>query len=264
MKKKLFESKDKKQKSHMGKLLIQSKLRNKMIETQKKFLLQPTETVVPDQGEHLLQYRQKDFKQSVSKQNQQQIFDLQLDFGDYFLDYSLNGRNLLLGSSLGHVCLMEWKNKNLLKEFHVRDKIRDIKFLHNVFFGVAQQNNVFIYDQEGLEIHQLTQIQEPQFLEYLPYHYTMAAISQRGKVVFIDCSTGQTAAEIKTKIQPPKCLVKNPQNGLMAVGSTKGTVSFFTPNSSDVVLKVLCHNSMVNSVDFTQNGYYMSTVGSDN
>ena len=46
-------------------------------------------------------------------------------------------------------------------------------------------------------------------------------------------------------------MIKNPNNGLIAVGSDKGVVSFYTPNSSDAVLKILSHNAIVKSIDFT-------------
>jgi len=48
------------------------------------------------------------------------------------------------------------------------------------------------------------------------------------------------------------------------LGSKNGVVSFYTPNSSESVLKILAHNAIVKSVDFTKNGNYMSTIGSDN
>ena len=52
-------------------------------------------------------------------------------------------------------------------------------------------------------------------------------------------------------------------NGLVGVGSKNGTVSFFSPNSADCVLKVLAHNGRVNSFDFYRNSNYMVSVGSD-
>jgi U3 small nucleolar RNA-associated protein 7 len=58
-----------------------------------------------------------------------------------------------------------------------------------------------VYDFQGLEIHQMDNIIEPMHLEYLPYHYLLATVTKWGKLVFTDTSIGQTAAEIKTKIQ---------------------------------------------------------------
>lgn len=69
MKNRLVESKDRKQKHHMQKLFLKNKMRNKMIENQNRFTMETAKEIVPDEGEHLLQYRQKDFKYSVSRQN---------------------------------------------------------------------------------------------------------------------------------------------------------------------------------------------------
>ena len=81
--------------------------------------------------------------------------------------------------------------------------------MHSNFVGIGQKNNLFIYNQEGLEVHDLTNIQEPIHLEYLPYHFLLACITQRGKLVYTDCSTGEVKAEIKTKIQRANCLKQN-------------------------------------------------------
>ena len=56
---------------------------------------------------------------------------MKLDFGRYQIDYTRNGKYLLMGSNRGHIAMLDWRNKNIQCEFHVKDKIRDIKFLHS-------------------------------------------------------------------------------------------------------------------------------------
>jgi U3 small nucleolar RNA-associated protein 7 len=58
-------------------------------------------------------------------------------------------------------------------------------------------------------------------------------------------------------------MIKSIYNGLVGVGSTRGTVSLYSPNSGEPVVKVLAHNGHVNSFDFTQDGNYLITAGSD-
>ena len=199
---KLVKTDDKKVNDHMHKVLLKSKIRKQTVSSIRRYTApQQTNAIEADEGEHLLQYRQAAFKPSLAVKNAQQIFNLELEFGDYINDYSLNGRNLMLASDMGHVTLMDWKNKNLLCEFHVKDLIRDCKFIHNNFIALAQNFNAYIYDHSGLEIHQLTNIQEPYKLEYLPYHYLLTSLSKRGKLTYIDVSTGTTVAETKTHIQ---------------------------------------------------------------
>jgi len=60
---------------------------------------------------------------------------LNLEWGRYCLDYSLNGNILALGGSKGHIALLDWKSKNLKCEINVKENIRAIKFLQseNIF-----------------------------------------------------------------------------------------------------------------------------------
>ena len=264
MKKNKFQSKDKKQQANIRTLQIQKKLRENAIKTINRYKTSKRSTITPDEGEHLLQYRQKHFKNILSQKNAKQVFKLDLDFGNYNISYSLNGRHILLTSEIGHVSIIDWKKKDLVTEFQIQDKLRAAKFLHTGFVGVAQKENLFIYDFNGLEIHQLTNIQEPIHLEYLPYHYLLTSITKRGKLNYTDVSTGQVVSEIKTRVQNSTSLIQNPFNSLMAVSSNKGIISFYTPNSGEPALKVLAHNAIVNDMAFTKDGNYMVTTGSDN
>ena len=58
------------------------------------------------------------------------MFDLDLNENPYLCKYSNNGANLILASDKGHISLMEWKNKNLLFEIDLTDKINDVTFLN--------------------------------------------------------------------------------------------------------------------------------------
>lgn len=61
----------------------------------------------------------------------------------------------------------------------------------------------------------------------------------------------------------PTCLKKNPYSFVVGVGSPKGIVNIFSPNSQEPVLKILAHNGVVNSIDFSKDGNYMISSGSD-
>lgn len=68
------------------------------------------------------------------------MFDLDLDFGHYKIDYSRNSKMLALAGSKGHISLLDWRNKELKCEFHVKEATRDIKFLSNeMMFAVSRK-----------------------------------------------------------------------------------------------------------------------------
>ena len=52
-------------------------------------------------------------------QNAQSVFSLNLpDFAPYkSMDFTRNGRFVLIGSKKGHIALMEWQKKDLVCEF---------------------------------------------------------------------------------------------------------------------------------------------------
>ncbi len=42
------------------------------------------------------------------------MFDLNLNMGNYKCTYSQNGSTLLLASSMGHTCMINWRDKSPL------------------------------------------------------------------------------------------------------------------------------------------------------
>ena len=76
--------------------------------------------------------RQDDLKQEVAVETAKAGFDLRLeDFGPYIVDYTRNGRGLLLGGRKGHVSTMDWRAGTLGCELNLGETVRDAKWLHN-------------------------------------------------------------------------------------------------------------------------------------
>lgn len=121
--------------------------------------------------------RQDEIQQSVGIETAKKGFELRLnDFGPYRMDYSRNGRNLLLAGRKGHVATMDWRDGTLGCELNLNETVRDARWLHNnQFFAVAQKKYVYIYDHQGVELHCLSKHLEPLFLEFLPYHFLLAS-----------------------------------------------------------------------------------------
>lgn len=56
-----------------------------------------------------------------------QVFSLDLpDFGPYAIDYTRNGRHLLIGGRKGHLAAFDWQNGRLHFETHVKETLRDV------------------------------------------------------------------------------------------------------------------------------------------
>jgi len=138
-----------------------------------------------EEGEKTLKINQSYFKENAPKFNKDNIFDLNLKFGPYKIDYTANGSYVLLAGEKGHISMLDWRNKNLECEFHVREKIRSVKFLHNeTMFAVAQRKKLFIYDKQGIELHSLDYHVDPKFLEFLNYHFLLVSANKTGYFKF--------------------------------------------------------------------------------
>uniref|UniRef100_A0A0A9X569 Putative U3 small nucleolar RNA-associated protein 7 n=1 Tax=Lygus hesperus TaxID=30085 RepID=A0A0A9X569_LYGHE len=58
-------------------------------------------------------------------------------------------------------------------------------------------------------------------------------------------------------------MVQNPQNAVLHLGHQNGTVTLWTPNLPQPVVKMLCHKSPVLDLQITGDGNYMCTSGLD-
>ena len=193
------------------------------------------------------------------------IFDLTLtECAPYGMKYDTSGRYSVLYGEKGHVAFLDNNQQSLLKEFHVRERVRDACFLHNfTLTAVAQKNNAFIYDNNGIEIHRLSETHEPVALDFLPYHWLLVSIGRTGWLKYQDTSTGQHVASHRTLV-PCRVLRQNPANAVMHVGHSNGTVSLWSPSTSRFLVKMLCHKgSAITSLAVDQSGHTMVTGAAD-
>lgn len=78
-------------------------------------------------------------------------FELELNMGDYFCQYSRNGASLLLASSMGHLSLLDWREKELILEINLKERISGGSFLHNdEMLALCQPQSTYIYDNRGI------------------------------------------------------------------------------------------------------------------
>jgi U3 small nucleolar RNA-associated protein 7 len=236
------------------------------IRAAKSEILQPHEAgfLEAEGMEKTFKFTQSAIKENVDKASARKIFDLKLEYGQYKLRYSRNGKHLLMGGQKGHLAMLDWASGKLKTELYVNESVRDITFLHNeTLFAVAQKKYVFVYDNKGVEVHKLKHHVEPMRLEFLPYHLLLASVGNSGFLKYQDVSTGDLVAEHRTGKGKCDCLRQNHTNAIMHLGHGNGTVSLWSPTVNKPLVSMLAHRGPVRAIAIDQGGNYMATTGMD-
>ncbi|KOS19238.1 putative U3 small nucleolar RNA-associated protein 7 [Escovopsis weberi] len=232
-----------------------------------EILLENTAGFLEAEGELERTYkvRQDEIVSNVAVETAKKRFELKLDaLGPYVCDFSRNGRELLLAGRKGHVASMDWREGKLGCEIQLGETVRDVKWLHNnQYFAVAQKKYVYIYDHNGVELHCLRKHSEVTHMEFLPYHFLLATMNTGGVLKYQDTSTGQVVAEMPSRLGQPVSMSHNNYNAIVHVGHQNGTVTLWSPNSSDPLVKLLAHRGPVRSLAMDREGRYMVSTGQD-
>lgn len=123
---------------------------------------------------------------------------------------------------------------------------------------------MYVYDNTGAEVHQLRNHVDPTQLEFLRYHFLLASVGKTGYLKYQDTSTGSVVAEHRTGLGACETMAQNPQSGILSLGHTNGTVTFWSPTSSHTHAKLLAHRGNVKSMAIDkQTGHYLATAGLD-
>ncbi|KAG5440162.1 hypothetical protein PCANB_001731 [Pneumocystis canis] len=208
---------------------------------------------------------QLQIKEKLDLLSYQKGFDLKLcTFGPYTFDYTRNGNFILIAGKKGHIGTFDWRIGKLNTEFHLRESVRNAKWLHNEkLFVVAQKKYVYMYDNTGLEVHCLKNHVDVYSMEFLPYHFLLATIGGSGYLKYQDISTGVIISEYYTKFGLAKVMAQNPYNAIIHIGHTNGVVTLWSPNLSTPLVKMLAHRGPVYALAIDREGRYMISSGAD-
>lgn len=215
--------------------------------------------------EKTFKFRQDDIADAVDRGTANKKIDLKLnELGPYNVDFSRNGRKLLIGGRKGHVAAMDWQLGELDCELFLNETVHAVKYFHNdQYFAVAQKKYAFIYDKTGLELHRLKQHPEVTKLDFLPYHFLLVTAGNSGVLKYHDVSTGVLKSELRTKLGPTQAMKQNPWNAVMHLGHANGTVSLWAPTMAEPLVKFQACRGPVRDLAIDREGKYMAVSGAD-
>ena len=235
-----------------------------------------------EKGERTWRFQQSEIIAHVDVNAKKKAFDLRLEgSGPYrSVDFSPNGQHLVIGGSGdgGHVANVEWNKHKLLSEIYLDENkddenmrevgvipaVKCVKYLHNTeFFAVAQTKYTYIYDKRGLEIHRLDKHRDVFAMDFLPKHFLLTTVGREGIVRWQDTTHGEIVAEHRTKLGKCSVLRRSEYNAVTHLGHSNGTVTLWSPNQGQALVKMLCHRGRVNALALDQSGRYVATTGLD-
>ncbi|KAJ0988769.1 hypothetical protein J5N97_007125 [Dioscorea zingiberensis] len=219
----------------------------------------------PEGFEKTWRITQQSLLNEVDVNSSRKAFDMILpELGPYTMKYTSNGRYLVLGGRKGHLGLIDMLSFDLVKEFQVRETVRDVEFLHTEeFFSVAQKKNLYIYNRHGTEVHCLKEHGTPLRLQFLDKHFLLASLNTFGQLHYQDVTTGEIVANYRTGLGRTDVMRVNPYNSIIGVGHSCGKLTMWKPTSVKPLITMFCNPGPVTAIAFHNNGHLMATAGMD-
>lgn len=192
-------------------------------------------------------------------------FDLQLpDLGPYVLNYAPSGRYMSVAGRKGHLAIIDMRRMDVIKEFQVKETVRDVAFLHNeLFFAAAQKKYPYIYNSDGTELHCLKEHGAVLKLQFLRNHFLLASINKFGQLHYQDVTMGEMVGNYRTGFGRCDVMQVNNFNAVVGLGHSCGKVTMWSPITAAPLITMLCHQGPISAMAFHQGGHLMATAGKE-
>ncbi|KAF9762552.1 WD repeat-containing protein 46 [Nosema granulosis] len=254
-KKDIFEKKEVEKKLHRE-ALHDVKL-SEMLNTEKAGFIET------EPGVKTSEITQKEILKNVSQRVKEMCFNLDIE-GPAYVRYTSNGRHLAIRNDSGFISSIDTHNMKLHFEDDFKERIYDMSYLHTEdYIAVAQENCLFVYNKQGVELHAVRANSKARKLEFLPYHFLLVSACADGKLKYLDTTNGEIVSKIYIKDKEVTCLKQNKRTAIVYTGHRNGVVSLWSPNSEDYLARILTHKNMVSSIEIDRTGTYLYTTGVD-
>lgn len=134
--------------------------------------------LIPDKTERTTKVRQSDITKMVDINVAKLQLNLSLpQYGFCSIDFSRNGRYLVIGGQKGNLFSCDFLDKKPFFDVQLPEQIRDVHYLQNeVITAVAHPKYVSLYDKQGIQIQVMKDHIDVNRLDYLPYHFLLCTI----------------------------------------------------------------------------------------
>lgn len=205
---------------------------------------------------------QKDLLENSDINTKAKVFNLALPSGPsgYIICYNTSGRHMLITKRSGFIASLEWRSFNKVFEMKSMYNIQGTAWMmDDTMEAVTGNDGTVVFNDKGEQIHYMKEFKKFDFIQYLPYHFTLVIASSKGIVSYKDISIGDK--EISIQMKPITAMCQNPYNGIIILGHADGQISMVTPRdkSMEPVVSMLCHKSPIIRVAVDITGTYMVT-----
>lgn len=97
------------------------------------------------------------------------------------------------------------------------------------------------------------------YLEFLPYHFLLAAGNDDGYLSWLDVSIGEIVSQYNSKIGNISNMCQDKSTGIIYTGDMKGVVSLWCPSAREPLAHVSCHNTPISALTISPNNHTFLT-----